>query len=268
MNGILYVVATPIGNLSDISPRAVETLRSVDIILAEDTRVTGYLCSHFGITAPIRSYHKFSEKRLLHTLISQLSDGSRIALVSDAGTPAVSDPGKYLIKEALAHHIQVVPLPGPSAAITAFSVSGADSDEFIFAGFLPSKGEQRIARLDELCAHSLPIVLYEAPHRIASLLELLHSRASRIVVCRELTKQFEEIFVWNGEPVTERGEFVVVAEPLSVSQPIVTEEETAVKLVKSSGLKTKDKITLLQKIYPTIKPNEAKRLLYSHEDTP
>ncbi|MCK5808986.1 16S rRNA (cytidine(1402)-2'-O)-methyltransferase [bacterium] len=259
MNGQLFIVATPIGNMSDISPRAIETLQQVDLILAEDTRDTARLCQRLGIKTPLRSYHKFSEKKNLEPIIEQLLDGKRIALVSDAGTPAVSDPGKYLVRSALEAGITVLPLPGPSAAIAAYSVSGVLQDEFFFCGFLPPKGEVRAKRLDSLLGMGFPLVLYEAPHRISSLLILLQERNARVVICRELTKQFEEVFEWHGGEIKERGEFVVVVEP--AEKPPAENDNTAIELVKKSGLTTKEKVTLLRALNSEMKPNDAKKIV-------
>lgn len=259
MNGQLFIVATPIGNMSDISPRAIETLQLVDLILAEDTRDTARLCQRLGITTPLKSYHKFSEKKNLKPIIERLLDGERMALVSDAGTPAVSDPGKHLVRSALEAGIAVIPIPGPSAAIAAYSVSGVLQDEFFFGGFLPPKGEVRTKRLDSLLEMGFPIILYEAPHRIESLLTLLKERNARVVICRELTKRFEEVFEWKEGEIKQKGEFVVVVEPPEQTETEINPE--TIELIKNSGLTTKDKVVLLRAINPDIKPNDAKKIL-------
>jgi 16S rRNA (cytidine1402-2'-O)-methyltransferase len=182
-----------------------------------------------------------------------------MALVSDAGTPAVSDPGKYLVRGALEAGILVLPVPGPSAAIAAYSVSGVLQDEFFFGGFLPPKGEVREKKLDSMLHMGFPIILYEAPHRISSLLSLLKEKNARVIICRELTKRFEEVFEWKEGEVKEKGEFVVVVEP--AEQPLSETAPETIELIKKSGLMTKDKVSLLRAINPDIKPNEAKKLL-------
>jgi len=215
MSGKLYIVATPIGNLSDITFRALETLKSVDFIACEDTRVTSKLLARYEIKKPLISYFQHSKVAKLDRLISLLREGKDIALVTDAGTPGISDPGQRLIEEAVKSKIEVVPIPGPSAVTTALSVSGFPTDEFVFLGFLPHK-KGRQTKLKGLAQENRTIVLYESPYRIKKLLsELLEFCGDReICVCRELTKKFEEIY--RGKisevlpKVKEKGEFVVI----------------------------------------------------------
>ncbi len=194
MPGTLYTVATPIGNLEDITLRALRILREVDLIACEDTRHTRKLLSHYGIAKPLISYHEHNERERAAQLISKLESGIDIALVSDAGTPLVSDPGYRLVREAIERDIAVVPIPGPSALIAALAASGLATDEFLFAGFLPSKKSARRARLAELAAIKSTLIFYEAPHRIeetlADALEALGNR--ECVIARELTKLHEE----------------------------------------------------------------------------
>jgi 16S rRNA (cytidine1402-2'-O)-methyltransferase len=193
--GLLYLVATPVGNLEDISLRALRILKEVDMIACEDTRHTAKLLTHYGIRTPSRSYHKFNEESRALQLIEMLREGKNIALVSDSGTPLVSDPGYELVSACRREGIQVIPIPGPSAAIAALIASGLPSDSFYFAGFLPSKASLRKRKLEELAAIPATLILYEAPHRMLSSLEdmavVLGPR--RATVARELTKIHEEL---------------------------------------------------------------------------
>lgn len=190
----LYIVPTPIGNLSDMTFRAVETLKSVDLILAEDTRKTGILLKHFDISRPMFSYHKFNEHKILETIISRLKAGESAALVSDAGTPGISDPGFLVTREALANEIEVECLPGATAFIPALVNSGLPNDRFVFEGFLPRK-KGRNKRLAELAEENKTIILYESPFRLAKTLAELAEVLGpdrNASVSRELTKLHEE----------------------------------------------------------------------------
>ena len=193
--GILYVVSTPIGNLSDITLRAIETLKQVDLIAAEDTRHSGILLKNYSITTPLTSYHDFNKQKKGPELIQQILSGRSVALVSDAGTPGISDPGYLLIKLAIENQIQIVPIPGPAAFISALVVSGLPTDKFSFEGFLPNKPQKRRRRLEELAQEKRTLIFYESPYRLLKFLEevrqILGDR--RICVARELTKKFEEI---------------------------------------------------------------------------
>ncbi|MEP6718503.1 MAG: 16S rRNA (cytidine(1402)-2'-O)-methyltransferase [bacterium] len=195
MPGTLYVVATPIGNLEDITHRALRVLREVDVIACEDTRHTRKLLNHYGIKTRVTSYHDHNERERTVELLEALASGSDVAIVSDAGTPGISDPGFRLVSEAGAKGVAVVALPGPSALITALVASGLPTDEFFFAGFLPARSGARRARLAELRDTPATLIFYEAPHRIAATLndawEILGEREA--VVARELTKIHEEI---------------------------------------------------------------------------
>ena len=192
---VLFVVATPIGNLGDVSPRALDVLRSVDLILCEDTRRTRKLLMHYGIEAQTTSFHEHNEEKKTPAIVEQLQTGSRIALVSDAGTPTISDPGYRLINAVVAGNIPIVPIPGPSAVTALLSVSGLPTDRFTFEGFLPVKSGKRRRRLEELASDPRTIVFFESPYRIArtlsECLEALGDRRS--CLGRELTKEFEEI---------------------------------------------------------------------------
>lgn len=262
MSGTLFVVATPIGNLGDLAERARAVLASCDLILAEDTRQTAKLCVRHGISTHVESYHKFSEKGKLEHYLTLLAEGKLLALVSDAGTPAVSDPGKYLVGAALDRGIRVSPLPGPSAAAAAFSVSGMSADRFLFGGFLPAKGAERVRDLETLLASGLPVVFYESPNRAVDLLELLAPRCDRVVVCRELTKEFEEVFVYTGAPVTEKGEFTVVAAPRTLPPRTVPPDDPERDRILDA-LSVKDALALLTRLYPDIAPNRLKEWLYA-----
>ncbi|HEY7492491.1 MAG TPA: 16S rRNA (cytidine(1402)-2'-O)-methyltransferase [Candidatus Tectomicrobia bacterium] len=220
MFGTLYVVATPIGNLEDITLRALRVLGSVDLIAAEDTRQTRKLLAHHGISRPLVSFHEHNQQRQALRLLALLQAGQSVALVTDAGTPGISDPGYALLQTLLPHAIPIVPIPGPTAVITALSVAGLPTDRFVFEGFLPPKGGKRRQRLEALCTEPRSIVVYESPHRLLRLLQdiVTHFGAERrVVVGRELTKHFEEIQRGTASALLEtfqagavRGECTVV----------------------------------------------------------
>ncbi|MGA2515942.1 MAG: 16S rRNA (cytidine(1402)-2'-O)-methyltransferase [Thermodesulfobacteriota bacterium] len=197
--GTLYIVSTPIGNREDITLRALRILKEVDLIAAEDTRHTGLLLRHFGIQTPLTSYFEGNESRKKEFILSKLTQGERVALVSDAGTPGISDPGFRLIQTAIEHQIPIVPIPGASAVIAALSVSGLPTDAFVFRGFLPHKTKKRRDLLEELAAARETLIFYESPHRISETLkdiyEVLGDR--KIVLTRELTKIYEEVLRGN-----------------------------------------------------------------------
>ena len=196
-SGTLFVVATPIGNRGDLSSRARETLAAADLILAEDTRHTGQLLAGLGITTPLLSFHEHNEASRTEELVTRLAAGARIALVSDAGTPLVSDPGYRLVAAAGAAGVPVVPVPGACAAIAALSVAGLPTDRFAFEGFLPPRGAARRARLEELAAEPRTLVFYEAPHRVGEALEdlaAIFGAARPAAVARELTKLHETVY--------------------------------------------------------------------------
>jgi len=219
VSGTLYVVATPIGNLEDTSARALRVLREVDVIACEDTRRTRALLAHFGIHTPTVSYFEHNKLTRGPQLLRQLADGRSIALVTDAGTPGISDPGFLLVRDARAAGVPVVPIPGPSAVTTALSAAGVPADRFVFDGFLPIKPGRRVNRLTALRDLETTVVLYESPHRILATLEAIGTvfGEREIVVARELTKQFEEIV--RATPAAHRdrltaagvrGEFTIV----------------------------------------------------------
>lgn len=222
MTGSLYIVATPIGNLEDLSPRARQALATVDVVAAEDTRHTGRLLKHFGINSPLFALHEHNERDATAVLLRRLADGASVALVSDAGTPLVSDPGFRLVQAAHRHGIRVSPLPGPSAAVAALSVAGLPTDRYCFEGFLPAKKGARRERLTALQGEPRSMVFYAAVHRIAAILEDLAAAFGddrEAFLGRELTKMHEQCVaatlcellarVHDGQ-IAARGEFVIV----------------------------------------------------------
>ena len=225
MQGKLYIVSTPIGNLKDITLRAIEILNEVDFILCEDTRVTSILLKQYNIIKKLISFNAVSEIKKIPLILERMHKGQRYALVSDSGTPAISDPGVRLVSEAIKEGIQVITIPGATALIAALTISGLPTDSFVFEGFLPQKkGRQK--KLKELNEEKRTIVLYESSHRIIKLInELVENLPDRYaVICRELTKKFEES--WHGYPseikekINEKilkGEFVIVIAPISFS---------------------------------------------------
>src|SRR5256885_1693365 len=192
--GTLYLVATPIGNREDITLRAIRTLRECDVVAAEDTRHSGQLLKHLGISKPLLSYFQFNEARRSEEILDRLRRGEKIALVTDAGTPGISDPGERVVKAAIASGFRVEAVPGPCALVAALTASGLSTDEFHFIGFLPHKSGQRRKQLEKLKDFAGTLVLYESPYRIEKLLVELNETypERRVVLGRELTKKFEE----------------------------------------------------------------------------
>ena len=233
--GTLYLVATPIGNLEDMTLRAVRTLRECDVVAAEDTRRSGQLLQHFGISKPLLSYFKFNEARRSEEIIERLRQGQKISLVTDAGSPGISDPGERVVKAALAAGFRVEAVPGPCALVSALTASGLPAGEFHFIGFLPHKSGQRRKRLEAMKAFDGTLVLYESPFRVIKLLEELVGIYPQrgIVLARELTKKFEEYL--RGTPAellalaksrSLKGEFVVMVGP-ETEKPIEDDDCTA-----------------------------------------
>ena len=219
MYGILYLVATPIGNLDDITIRAINTLKNVDVIAAEDTRHTLKLLNHFNISKPLISFYRHNEQIKSDSIINKLKNGENIALVSDAGTPAISDPGSVLVKDAIENNIKVISIPGPCAAITAITCSGMDTSEFSFIGFLPTNKKLRKEKFLNLSQETKTLIIYEAPHKINSTLnDILENLGDRkITICRELTKIHEEILRGNISDIIKlltnpKGEFIIILE--------------------------------------------------------
>jgi 16S rRNA (cytidine1402-2'-O)-methyltransferase len=228
--GTLYVIATPIGNLKDISLRAIETLKQVDRIAAEDTRTAEVLLNHYGIKKPIFSLHHLNENAKVRAVLAYLEAGETLALISDAGTPLISDPGYVVVKEAIEAGFTVIPIPGACAAIAALSVSGLPTDRFIFEGFLPAKKSACQQRLTELVEESRTLVFYEAPHRLLATLQLLRTiyEDREMVIARELTKLHETIYrdtaqnLWQyltDHPDQIRGEIVLLIKGATTSLP-------------------------------------------------
>jgi 16S rRNA (cytidine1402-2'-O)-methyltransferase len=212
-------VATPIGNLEDITLRALRVLKECDVVAAEDTRHSGQLLKHFGIAKPMLSYFQFNEARRSEEILDRLRRGEKVALVTDAGTPGISDPGERVVKAALAAGLRVESVPGPCALVAALTSSGLATEEFHFAGFLPHKSGQRRRRLEELGSVPGTLILYESPYRIVKLLEELVDLYPdrRVVLARELTKKFEELCAGSPRELLEeaqkrsiKGEFVVL----------------------------------------------------------
>jgi 16S rRNA (cytidine1402-2'-O)-methyltransferase len=245
LTATLFVVATPIGNLADSSPRSIEVLRSVDIVACEDTRTTRTLLARHAIATRTLALHEHNERAAAAKLIEALRAGKSVALVSDAGTPALSDPGALLVAEAHAAGIRVSPVPGPSAAAAAFSAAGFPAAGFLFAGFLPASASARRKALDALDV-PWPVILYEAPHRIAATLEDLATRfgpARPLVVARELTKKFEEVArmplgearAWLAAvPGREQGEFVLVLAAGAPREAAALDAERVLELLLES----------------------------------
>jgi 16S rRNA (cytidine1402-2'-O)-methyltransferase len=220
--GTLYLVATPIGNLEDITLRALRVLKECDVVAAEDTRHSGQLLKHFGIAKPLLSYFQFNEAKRSEEILDRLRRGEKVALVTDAGTPGISDPGGRVVSAALAAGLKVEAVPGPCALVAALTSSGLPSDEFHFVGFLPHKSTQRRRQLEVLKSVSGTLILYESPYRIGKLLEELADLYGerRVVLARELTKKFEELRTGTPRQLREemqkysnKGEFVVLIAP-------------------------------------------------------
>ena len=264
----LYVVPTPLGNLADMSQRAIDVLRSVSWVAAEDTRHSAPLLKHFGSSARTLPAHEHNEELAAQQIIARLTAGESVALVSDAGTPAISDPGARVVARVREAGFRVTPLPGPCAAIAALSASGACEPHFLFYGFLPAKSGQRQRALSDLADLPYAIVFYEAPHRIletvASLVQVFGA-SRRLVIARELTKLFESIHdcllgdavAWlEGDPNRQRGEFVlVVSGATEVSNG--AEGERVLRLLLADGLPVKQAARLAHAI-----TGEAKKALY------
>ncbi len=234
MAGTLFLCATPIGNLGDMTPRVVETLRNVDVIAAEDTRNSIKLLNHFEIHTPMTSYHEYNKVEKAKQLVGQLLSGQDIALITDAGTPAISDPGEVLVRMCHENDICVTSLPGAAACITALTLSGLSTRRFCFEGFLPSDKKEKRLVLEELASESRTMILYEAPHHLVRTLEELYAALGerKITLCRELTKKFETVMPTTLEKALKyyeeeepRGEYVLVIEGKSREEK--REEEIA-----------------------------------------
>lgn len=252
MSGKLFVVGTPIGNLGDITYRAVETLSSVDFIAAEDTRVTQKLLYHFGIKKPLVSYHEHNRKTAGESIVARIAAGESCAVVTDAGMPCISDPGEDLVKSCAALGISVEAVPGPSAAVTALSVSGLDTAKFAFEGFLSTSPSSRARTLERAAEEQRTLIFYEAPHKLSATLSDLYSHFGdrKISICRELTKLHEEVIRTTLSEAAEiyrdekpRGEFVLIVEGKKEEPPREETFSDAVaeaKRLSDGGLKPSD----------------------------
>lgn len=262
--GVLYLVPTPIGNLDDMTFRAVQTLKGVDIIASEDTRHTQKLLNHFEIKTSQISYHEHNEYERAEEIISRLNAGQSVAQVSDAGMPCISDPGTYLVQRAIEASIQIIPLPGASAGLTALIASGLSTEPFTFIGFLPRSPKERRDALEEWKDHRETLIFYEAPHRLKKTLAdlaLVFGQGRQMSLCRELTKKFEEFVRGTVEEVSEwvqnhsvRGEFVLIvsgnanpAERLNYD-PNETAIEQVKRLIDTEHLKPKEAMKKVAKM--------------------
>ena len=264
MAGKLFLCATPIGNLGDMTPRVIETLENVDVIAAEDTRNSIKLLNHFNIKTPMTSYHEYNKVEKAENLIAQMQAGKNIALITDAGTPAISDPGEVLVQKCQEAGITVTSLPGPAACITALTLSGLSTRRFCFEGFLPADKKERKAVLEDLKIESRTMILYEAPHHLKGTLKELYDTLGnrRITLCRELTKKFETIFPTTLEEALEyyesndpRGEYVLVLEGKSHQQKAEEKQalvleipiEEHMKMYEDRGIDRKEAMKLVAK---------------------
>ena len=264
MSGTLFLCATPIGNLGDMTPRVVETLRAVDLIAAEDTRNSIKLLNHFEIHTSMTSYHEYNKVEKAKDLVAQMLDGKDVALITDAGTPAISDPGEVLVQMCQEAGICVTSLPGAAACITALTLSGLSTRRFCFEGFLPADKKEKKEILEDLKNESRTIILYEAPHHLVRTLEELYEALGdrRMTLCRELTKKFEEVVpmtIYDARVIFEskepKGEYVLVIEGKSLSeqkrekaqewQNISIEEH--MKLYEEQGLDNKESMKRVAK---------------------
>ena len=239
MAGKLFLCATPIGNLQDMTPRVIETLSQVDLIAAEDTRNSIKLLNHFGIKTPMTSYHEYNKVEKAHVQIGRMQAGENVALITDAGTPAISDPGEVLVKMCYEAGIVVTSLPGPAACITALTLSGLGTRRFSFEGFLPPEKKEKARILEELKQETRTIILYEAPHHLVRTLKELYETLGerKITLCRELTKKFETIMPTTLEKALDyyeeqdpRGEYVLVIEGKSFAEMEKEKQESFLEI--------------------------------------
>lgn len=269
---MLYLVGTPIGNMQDLSPRAVEVLSSVDLVACEDTRRTGLLLSHFGISAKLISYHEHNKASAGSKIISRLKEGQNVALVSDAGMPSISDPGEDLVKLCIEEEIDITTVPGPVAGISALVLSGMDTRHYYFEGFLPVETKERKERLSVVSESAVTTILYEAPHRLLKTLNDLSGAGlseRRISACRELTKKYEEVVrgtvsevISHFTEVPPKGEFVLVLEgrPENETKTVLSPEERKIRILnlESQGMSTKEIAKTL-----SLEWGESKKALYA-----
>lgn len=271
--GSLYIVATPIGNMGDITQRALETLAKVKLIAAEDTRHSQVLLNHYQIASPLLSLHEFNEIKRIQLIINRLNEGEDIALISDAGTPLISDPGYLLVQAVRSQGLKVIPIPGPCALIAALSAAGLPTDHFLFNGFLSAKSTERKRQLTELRDQTPSLIFYESPHRILKLCEdiaAIFPPERRIVLAKELTKTFEtfysatvhEVCEWlNADPNHQRGEFVVLLQGSTIKTSDLTLEVDKVLETLLAEIPAKKAIELTAKITGQKKNAIYKRML-------
>ena len=256
MSGKIYLVATPIGNLEDMTLRAIRILKEVDLIAAEDTRNTLKLLNHFEIKKPLVSYHRHNEELKVESLIEKLKNGENIAVVSDAGTPGISDPGEVIVKEAIENNIEVIPIPGACAAINALIASGLDTKEFVFMGFLPINKKLRREKIKEIENETKTLIIYEAPHKLKNTLEdlkdILQNR--KVVLAREITKIHEEFIRGNIEEIISKaddlkGEMIILIEGTELKEKEIEVNKLSLdehfEFYKNQGL---DKKEIIKKI--------------------
>jgi 16S rRNA (cytidine1402-2'-O)-methyltransferase len=275
MAGVLYIVATPIGNLEDVTLRALRVLKEVDLIAAEDTRHTQKLLGHYDIRTPLTSYHEHNERTKARSLVERLLQGRNIALVTDAGVPAISDPGYRIVVEAISAGIQVTPIPGPSALTAVLSVSGLPTDRFVFEGFLPAKKKPRRDRLDTLRGEMRTIVCFEAPHRLLESLRDIHELLGdrEVMVAREVSKVYEEFLRGlAGELIDKlagreiRGEVTLVIGGSAGESPISGALLSAeIGKLRGEGMRVKEIAGVLAEKYSLAK-REVYRMVLKEQD--
>jgi 16S rRNA (cytidine1402-2'-O)-methyltransferase len=280
MTGVLYIVATPIGNLDDISLRAIEILKQVDVIAAEDTRHSIRLLNHLGIRNKLMSLHEHNERDRVDGIIDDLKQGSNIALISDAGTPLISDPGYPLVKAVQDAGLRVSPIPGASSIIAALSAAGMPTETFTFYGFLSQKNSERLSKLSALKQQQGTLVLLESTHRIERLLEQLSELFcdNRIVVAKELTKSFERFLsgtpsqiltVMQQEPALKKGEFVVLIDnPITISEKLLSDEDIEILKLLLEELPLKKAVQLSTRISGKKKNDIYQQALELNKPTP
>lgn len=269
---MLYLVGTPIGNMGDISPRAVEVLSQVDIIACEDTRRTGLLLQHVGVTNKLFSYHEHNKGAKGPVLIERMKEGANVALVSDAGMPSINDPGEDLVKLCIDNDIDITVVPGPVAAITALVMSGLDTNTFHYEGFLPSEGKPRKERLEAITKIKETIILYEAPHRLNKLINELNEYGfgkSKAAFCRELTKKYEQVLrmtieesIKYYEETPPKGEFVICLEPSadnSSSEEETIDVDAMIRQLADEGKSTKEIASVI-----SLKTGRRKKEIYEY----
>ncbi len=260
-SGTLFIVATPIGNLGDITLRALETLKNVDLIAAEDTRHSKKLLEHYGIITPTISLHNYNETKRCQFILNQLQQGKSVALITDAGTPLISDPGYHLVKTIRENGLDTIPIPGASAAIAALSAAGLPTDKFIFEGFLPAKSKQQLEHLQTLAGETRTIIFYESPHRLLATIgnmQVAFGDDRLVVLAKELTKTFETIHSdtlpglqnWLIEkPERQKGEFVILVKGITKEKDAEITPETLRTLnLLSENMSHKQAVILTAKI--------------------